>query len=123
MGYKALVVDDSDSMRQLIVFALRRLKTVQVVEAHDAMEAIKQLQTERYDLVVTDLNMPVMDGFKLVSAIRNNEQHRDAAVVVITTEAGEADRRRAMSLGANAYIAKPIQAAHVTDTARALLGL
>lgn len=123
MGYKALVVDDSDSMRQLIVFALRRLKTVQVVEAHDAMEAIKQLQTDRYDLVVTDLNMPVMDGFKLVSAIRNNEQQRDAAVVVITTENGEDDRRRAMSLGANAYIAKPIQAAHVTDTARALLGL
>ena len=123
MDYKALVVEDSPAMRQLIAFALRRLKSVSVVEATDGVEAMKFLQSDHYDLVVTDINMPVMDGFKLVSMIRNNEHHRDASIVVITTEDGDDDRRKAMSLGANAYIAKPVQSAHVTDTAKALLGL
>ncbi|MDW8247266.1 MAG: response regulator, partial [Sandaracinaceae bacterium] len=65
-----LVVEDSPMMRQLLVFALNRLKSVRVVEAEDGVDALKKLASQRFDLIITDINMPVMDGLKLVKRIR-----------------------------------------------------
>lgn len=118
---KILVVEDSPTMRQLIVFALKRLKGVQVVEANDGVDGLKKLSSDRFDLVMTDINMPVMDGLKLVSLIRNDATHKDIPIVVITTEGAQEDKDRALALGANAFVTKPVQSASILKLAQELL--
>jgi len=119
---KVLVVDDSPTMRQLIVFALKRLSGLEIAEAGDGVAALKKLASESFDLLLTDINMPIMDGLKLVSLIRNDPQYQSLPVVVITTEGAEHDKERALALGANEYITKPIQTARIIEVVRRLLG-
>jgi len=120
---RALVVDDSQAMRRSIMYALQRLSGMVCTEAQDGAEGLKKLTQGRYDLVLTDINMPLMDGLKLISHIRQATAHRDVPIVVITTESAAADRERAMKLGASAYLVKPVQAKVVMDTVRDLLKL
>lgn len=120
-AYSCLVVEDSPMMRQLIVFALSRLKSIQVTEADDGIVAIKKIAGQKFDLVITDINMPIMDGLKLVKRIRSDEVHRDIPIIIITTEGSSEDRARAMALGASAYITKPIQAPQVISVVKDLL--
>ncbi len=119
--YKILIVEDSPTMRQLIIFALKRLKNVRFNEAGDGVDGLKKLQQDVYNLIITDINMPVMDGLKLVSLIRKDELHKDIPIVIITTEGGNEDKERAMALGANAYLTKPIQAPQVLQVVKQLL--
>ena len=121
--YTALVVEDSPTMRQLIVFALKRLPALKVVEADDGVDALKKLQGSKFDILITDINMPIMDGLKLVSLVRKDENHKEIPIIIITTEGAQEDRQRALALGANAYITKPIQAPHVINTVKQLLKL
>jgi two-component system chemotaxis response regulator CheY len=121
---KALVVDDSQAMRRSIVYALQRIEGLLCFEANDGAEGIKRLSTERFDLIITDINMPIMDGLKLIAHVRSPQSaHRETPVVVITTESAPEDRRRALSLGANAYLVKPLRAQVVLATVRELLKL
>lgn len=110
-------------MRQLLVFALSRIKGLIVVEACDGVDALRKLATGRFDAILTDVNMPIMDGLKLVRRIRTDPAHKDVPIVIITTEGAEADRNRALELGATAYIVKPIQAPVVIALVRDLLKL
>ncbi|MGA9752092.1 MAG: response regulator [Acidobacteriota bacterium] len=112
-GLRFLVVEDSPTMRQLISFSLKRFKGCRIVEAVDGVDALKKLQTEEVDMVLTDINMPVMDGLKLVSLVRQNVKTKDLPIVIITTEGAQEDRDRGLALGANAYISKPIQSSHL----------
>ena len=116
-----LIVEDSPTMRQLLSFALKRLPGIRIVEACDGVDGLKKMSTERFDLVFTDINMPVMDGLKLVSMIRGNETLKNIPIVVITTEGAQEDRARAMALGANDYITKPIQPNKILDVAKKML--
>jgi two-component system, chemotaxis family, chemotaxis protein CheY len=120
---RALVVEDSPTMRQLICFALRRIKGLDVVEADDGVDGLKKLSSGPFDIIITDINMPVMDGLKLVSLVRNDDVYKDIPIVIITTEGAAEDRQRALSLGANAYITKPIQAPQVINCVKELLNL
>jgi two-component system chemotaxis response regulator CheY len=117
----ALVVEDSPTMRQLIVFALSRIKVLKIVEADDGVDALKKLSQQHFDILITDINMPMMDGLKLVSMVRKDEVHKDIPIIIITTEGAQEDRQRALSLGANAYITKPIQAPQVISKVKDLL--
>jgi two-component system chemotaxis response regulator CheY len=119
----ALVVEDSPTMRQLIVFALRRIRDLTVVEADDGVDALRKLSGGRLDIIVTDINMPIMDGLKLVKRVRSDEALKTIPIVIITTEGAEEDRQRALALGANAYITKPIQAPQVIAKVKELLKL
>jgi len=110
-------------MRQLLVFALARIKGLKVVEADDGVDALRKLATSRFDLVITDINMPVLDGLKLVKKIRSDETHKDVPIMIVTTEGSAEDRQRALQLGANAYITKPIQAPQVIAKVKELLKL
>ncbi len=121
--FSALVVEDSPTMRQLIVFALKRLKALKVTEADDGVDALKKLQAAKFDILITDINMPIMDGLKLVGLVRKDANHKDIPIVIITTEGAQEDRQRALALGANAYITKPIQAPQVINTVKDLLKL
>jgi two-component system chemotaxis response regulator CheY len=119
--YKVLIIEDSPTMRQLICFALKRLPGIRIVEANDGVDGLRKLSADKFDLIMTDINMPIMDGLKLVSLVRNDAVHRNTPIVVITTEGAQEDRERALALGANDYITKPIQAGRILDTAKAML--
>ena len=121
--YSCLLVDDSPIMRQLIIFALARIKNMRVTEANDGIVGLKFLATESYDLVITDINMPVMDGLKLISRVRADERHKLVPIIVISTENSVEDRQRAMTLGATAYVTKPIQAPQVINTVKQVLNI
>jgi two-component system chemotaxis response regulator CheY len=121
MGHRILIVEDSPTMRQLLVFALRRLKDVEIVEAQDGLDGLRKVSSDHFDLALIDINMPVMDGLKLISLIRGDEALQELPIVVITTEGANEDRRRALELGANEYLCKPIQANQVLSVAKGLL--
>src|ERR1700733_43093 len=99
--YSCLVVEDSPMMRQLLVFALSRLKQIKVTEADDGVDGLKKLASGRVDIILTDINMPIMDGLKLVKRVRTDPVHKHVPIVIITTESAEEDRQRALALGAN----------------------
>ena len=119
--YTCLLVDDSPIMRQLVMYALARLKNVAVTEADDGIVGLKHLAANKYDLIITDINMPIMDGLKLIHRVRSDERHKNVPIIVISTENSVEDRQRAMTLGANAYITKPIQAPQVIAKVKELL--
>ena len=117
----ALIVDDSGAMRRQLAYALQRIPGVSAVEATDGADAWRKLSSASFDIVLTDINMPLLDGLKLVALVRAGGAHQRVPVVVITTEGAEADRKRAMSLGASAYLVKPVQATQVVEAVRGLL--
>lgn len=122
MSLRALVVDDSMPLRRSVMYALQRLGDVTCVEAGDGAEALKKAQSATIDIVLTDINMPVLDGLKLIAQLRKDPAHARVPIVVITTEGALADKERALSLGANAYLVKPVKAQDVLDTVKRLLG-
>ena len=121
--YKVLVVEDSPTMRQLIVFALKRIRGFQISEANDGVDGLKKLSAEKFDLIVTDINMPIMDGLKLVSMVRNDPNYKETPIIIITTEGATEDRERALALGANEYITKPIQTMQILETVKKLMNV
>ena len=119
--YSVLVVEDSPAMRQLIVFAIKRIPGMRVVEAQDGLDGLSKLSAGWFDLVIIDINMPVMDGLKLVSMVRKNDMHKDVPILIITTQANEEDRKKAAELGVNEYLTKPVQAQQIVGTVKQLL--
>lgn len=119
--YNFLVVEDSPTMRQLITFALKRIPGSKIIEANDGIDALKKLSTQKFDIILTDINMPIMDGLKLVSMVRNDPVHKAIPIIIITTEGADEDRKRGLALGANAYIAKPIQTADLLSVVNQII--
>jgi two-component system chemotaxis response regulator CheY len=118
---RILIVEDSPTMRQLLVFALSRLKDVEIVEAQDGMDGLRKVSGDTFDLALIDINMPIMDGLKLISLMRGEDAMKDIPIVVITTEGAQEDRDRALQLGADEYLTKPIQTNRVLAVAKSLL--
>jgi len=116
-----LVVEDSPTMRQLITFSLKRIPNAKIIEASDGVDALKKLKEDRFDLIVSDINMPLMDGLKLVSMIRNDPAYRSTPIVIVTTEGSQADREKGLALGANAYLSKPIQTNELLKIVKGLI--
>ncbi len=119
----ALVVDDSVTLRRSLVLALQRIEGMTCVESGDGAEGLKLLAKGQFDIVLTDINMPLVDGLKVVAAVRQNERHHGIPVMVITTESDVEDRRKALALGANRYMVKPVQAPEVIAAVKELLKL
>lgn len=119
--FKALVVDDSATMRQMIAHALSRVSRLEVDTASDGAEALEKLQQDKYDILTLDLRMPVVDGYEMIARVRKDDIHRSIPVVVITADGGATERERALQLGANAFITKPIQANQVIAKVKELL--
>ena len=118
---RILIVEDSPTMRQLLVFALSRLRDVEIVEAQDGMDGLRKVSGDAFDLALIDINMPIMDGLKLISLMRGEDAMKDIPIVVITTEGAQEDRDRALQLGADEYLTKPIQTNRVLAVAKSLL--
>ena len=120
---RVLVVEDSPTMRQLIAFSLQRIPGVSVVEADDGVDGLKKMSVDSMDLVITDINMPIMDGIKLVALMKKEERFSKIPIIVVTTEGATEDRDRAMALGADAYLTKPVQTGELLELSQRLLKL
>jgi len=116
----ALVVEDSPTMRQLLTLALRRIPGLSFVEATNGAEALQQLAQRSFDLILLDLNMPVMGGFAFLEHLA--EQPTRPPVIVITTESAAVDRDRAQALGVVAYVTKPVRGPDLAATVLSVLG-
>jgi len=121
--YRCMIVEDSPTMRQLIVSALPRIPQVEIVEASDGVDALKKLPGRKIDLMLTDVNMPIMDGLRLVSLLKGNPLYREIPVVIVAAEGAAGDRDKGLALGARAYIPKPIQTTNLLNVVRGILGL
>ena len=113
---RALIIEDSPTMRQLITFALRRIRGLKLVEAEHGAEALEILQSQQIDIILLDLRMPVMSGFSFLERLDELKLDPKPPVVVITTEGDQESIDRAMNLGVSAYITKPVQAAGMATT-------
>ncbi len=113
-----LIVDDSMIMRMVLTMNLKRLLRTNIAEAANGLDAIKKLSTGTFDLILTDMNMPEMDGAGLIRYVRN-ELKSSVPIVIITTRGESKDRDLGMSLGANSYLTKPV---NMVDLVRTVLG-
>ncbi len=103
---KVMVVDDSATIRRFVMYALRA-RGLQVITAEDGQEALETLAHTPVDLVITDLNMPKLDGFGLVQAIREDGDYGSLPVIILSSLSDDKDVNRGLSLGATAYLTKP----------------
>lgn len=118
-----LIVDDSTAIRKILIRVLTQtgLQLGQVLEAGDGREALKMLEGQHISLILSDINMPNMDGLELLRALRASPQWHDLPVVMITTEGGQAKVQEAIELGATSYVRKPFSADLLRDKLAALL--
>jgi len=113
---RILVVDDSATMRMLISMTLKKvLNGVSITEAVNGFDAIEKLKIHDFDLILSDMNMPEMDGAGLIGEIRRS-LNMDMPIVIITTKGEDKDKDLGLSLGANGYITKPIKGYELKDT-------
>ncbi|HEX2960358.1 MAG: response regulator [Bacteroidota bacterium] len=101
-----LIADDSPTIRKFVSFSLT-MHGFEVVSACDGMEAMEKLPAHKIDLVITDLNMPNLDGFELIKTIRGNEEYKDIPIIILSSLSGSEDVEKGMSYGASSYLVKP----------------
>ena len=109
MSKHILVVEDSSTMRSLIVSTLELLDDIEITESPSGFEALKILPHEKFDLILTDINMPDINGLELVSFVKNNQEYKSVPLIIISTEGSIKDVERGMALGADEYITKPFK--------------
>ncbi|MCS7052671.1 MAG: response regulator [Ignavibacterium sp.] len=114
MKPKILVVDDSVTIRKFITITLK-VKGFDIICASDGMEALELLPNDKVDLIITDLNMPNIDGFNLIERIRSNENYQNTPIIVMSNLSDSEDIERAMQLGANSYIIKPFDQKNIIN--------
>lgn len=108
-----LIVDDSAAMRAMLVAVVEAVDNCRIVEASSGFEALRLLPRERVDLILTDINMPDINGLELISYLRNNPNYERIPVFIISTEGSVKDREKGTLLGADEYIIKPFDPLHV----------
>jgi len=104
---RVLLVDDSRTTRAFAAAALEAGGDVEITEASTGVEALKILPRQQFDLVITDINMPDINGLELIKFTRTHANYKDTPVIIISTEGRDTDQKRALDLGANEYITKP----------------
>jgi len=104
---KILIAEDSPTMRSLLVSTIAAMGDFEIVEAANGFEALRILPREKVDLVITDINMPDINGLELISFIRKNQNYQSIPLFIVSTEGSERDREKGLSLGADAYLVKP----------------
>jgi two-component system, chemotaxis family, chemotaxis protein CheY len=115
-----MTVDDSPSMRQMITFTLKEAG-YEVIEAADGQEALKKLNTEKADMLITDLNMPNMDGIELIKALRQLQDYRFIPIIMLTTESEESKKKAGKEAGATGWLIKPFKPPQLTAVIKKVL--
>ena len=119
---RVLIVEDSPTMQSLLVSSLEELEIpLKITQASSGFEALRHLPRTAYDLILTDINMPDINGLELVSFVKSNASYRQIPLVIISTESSERDRAKGLELGADAYLVKPFDPEALRQIARDLL--
>ena len=107
-----LVVDDSPTVVKFVSFSLKN-KGFKVVTACDGMDAVEKISnmSDQVDLVITDLNMPNLDGYGLIDTLRHNEQYLETPIIILTSEEEDEDKEKGLMVGASSYLVKPFKPA------------
>lgn len=122
MSKHILIVDDSKTIRNLVAFIMKK-EGFKVTMAEDGLDGLEKLYSaDHIDLIVSDINMPRMDGFTFIKTVREQEAYRDVPIVVLSTEGKEQDIQQGLQLGANLYMVKPAQPDKMMKNIRMLLG-
>lgn len=116
-----LIVEDSQTTRSMIRAIVEDMPDVEAVEAATGFEALRQLPAGNFDLVITDINMPDVNGLELINFIKKDPRYDNVRLLIVSTEKTEEDRERGMALGADAYITKPFTAEQLQGTVNTLL--
>ncbi len=124
MAKNILIVEDSAAMRSMIDSILGDLAGEEFVitEAQNGFEALKLLPRVQFDLILTDINMPDINGLELLAFLKSNPRYREIPTVVITTEGKAEDRQRGLALGADEYLIKPFSPESLVASIKRLLG-
>jgi two-component system chemotaxis response regulator CheY len=119
---RILIVEDSATMRSLLASTLEEIEVpIKIAEASSGFEALRVLPRDHYDLIVTDINMPDINGLELVSFVKQNPAYRTIPLIIVSTEGSERDRDKGLELGADAYLVKPFEPEYLRQVARDLL--
>lgn len=108
MAKKVLIVDDAASIRQMVSITLRGAG-YEVIEARDGQDALSKLEGQRVHLMISDLNMPNMDGLTFLKTVKSRSEHKFTPVIMLTTESAEDKKRQGQTAGAKAWMVKPFQ--------------
>lgn len=101
-----LIADDSPTIRKFVSVALS-VKGYEIISCSDGMEAMEKLPAQKIDLIITDLNMPNIDGFELIASIRNNSAYKELPIIVLSSLGATEDLQKGLECGANSYLIKP----------------
>ncbi len=121
MAYTILVAEDSPTMRSLLASTIESVADVEIVETGTGFEALKLLPRHRFDLIITDINMPDINGLELVHFVKSSPDYRRIPLIIITTEGSSRDQERGLKLGADAYLVKPFRPEALQETVTRLL--
>ena len=116
-----LAVDDSASMRQMVAFTLKQAG-YDVVEAEDGQRALSAAKSKAFNLVISDVNMPVMDGLALIKELRTLPDYKFTPILMLTTEAGSDKKQQGKAAGATGWIVKPFNPEQLVSTVKRVLG-
>ena len=115
-------VDDSKTVRNLVAFIMKK-EGFKVTAAEDGLDGLEKLYSEqKIDLIISDINMPRMDGITFIKTVREQDAYRDIPIVVLSTEGQENDIQKGLSIGANLYLVKPAQPEMMVKNIKMLLG-
>jgi len=121
MSKRILAVDDSGSLRQMVVFSLKAAG-YQVTEAVDGQDGLDKARQHVFDLVLTDQNMPRMDGLTLIRSLRKIPAYQDVPILMLTTESGQDMKDKGRAAGANGWLVKPFDPQRLTEVVRKVIG-
>lgn len=121
MAKLIMTADDSASVRQLVAFTIRQ-NGYEVIEAVDGQDALVKLQTRKVDLLLTDLNMPNLDGIGLIKGVRGNSLNKFIPIIMLTTESQDSRKAEGKAAGASGWIVKPFKPEQLTAVIKKLLG-
>lgn len=107
MSVKILIVEDSSTTRAMITSAVEVIDGLEIFESNSGFEALKLLPHHSFDLIITDINMPDINGLELVSFVKKNQNYKHIPLIIITTEGSKRDKEKGLSLGADEYLVKP----------------
>jgi len=123
MGSKVLIVEDSTASREFIASTIQQIDGAEVVCAGSGFDALKLLPRFRFDLIITDINMPDINGLELINFVKMNPNYRETPLIIVTGEARQHDRDRGLKLGASEFLIKPLQPDLLTELVRRYLKL
>jgi two-component system, chemotaxis family, chemotaxis protein CheY len=119
---RILITEDSPTMRSLLISTIETLDGYDIVEAASGFEALRLLPRGKVDLIITDINMPDINGLELISYVKNNPNYREIPLFIISTERSERDKEKGLALGADEYLTKPFDPLKLQELIKRYIG-